>query len=303
MSINMFPADWKVSLHTRLQSFRCQFPEAHIYALVDGVFDESCYLLLKRSQHLRYEALFACTPCADEETLTVSPLLVEFDDAVRFTWERLLEKTNGHPALSLIVSSEPLSQVAARLASWCIVDAADYAVALSFADTRILPQLFKILTAQQLGQLCGPAHRWQYVTRNGDWGDLALPDEALPAAVGISLSEQQCAQLMRAAEGDGILFQVRATSPRLLEPHTAEYAHALVDYWLDCADHARLEAPPDRFDVCIFGLKNPGLQARPQLASWLAEPARAQTPDSLFELWMAEQSSVAVPTLSVTKKS
>lgn len=303
MSINMFPANWKESLHTRLQAFRCQFPDAHIYALVDGVFDESCYPLLKRAQHLRYEALFAGTPCADEETLTVSPLLVEFRDAGRFTWERLLEKANGHPALSLIVTPEPLQQLAARLAPWCIVDAADYTVALSFADTRILPQLFKTLTAQQLGQLCGPAHHWQYVARNGDWGDLTLPGEVLPAAVGISLSEQQCAQLMRAAEGDGVLFQVRATSPRLLEPHTAEQAHALVEYWLGCADHARLETPPDRFDVCIFGLENPDLQARPQLASWLAEPARAQTPDSLFERWLAEQSSVDVPTLSMETKS
>ncbi|WP_143450365.1 DUF4123 domain-containing protein [Janthinobacterium sp. BJB446] len=303
MGINMFPSDWKVSLHTRLQAFRRQFPEAYIYALIDGVFDESCYPLLKRARHLRYEALFAGTPCADEETLTVSPLLVEFYDAGRFTWERLLEKANGHPALSLIVTPEPLQQLAARLAPWCIVDAADYTVALSFADTRILPQLFKTLTAQQLGQFCGPAHHWQYVTRKGDWDDLILPAEALPAAVDISLSEQQCAQLMRAAEGDGILFQVRATSPRLLEPHAAEQAHALVEYWLGCADHARLETPPDRLDVCIFGLENPGLQARPQLASWLAEPARAQTPDSLFERWMAEQSSVDVPTLSVETKS
>ena len=140
-------------------------------------------------------------------------------------------------------------------------------------------------------------------TRKGDWGDLILPAEALPAAVGISFSEQQCAQLMRAAEGDGILFQVRATSPRLLEPHTAEHAHALIEYWQDCADHARLESPPDRFDVCIFGLENPGLEARPQLASWLAEPAQAQMPAALFELWLAEQSSVDVSTLSVETKS
>jgi hypothetical protein len=303
VGINMFPSDWKAPLHTRLQAFRRQFPEAHIYALVDGVFDESCYPLLKRAKHLRYEALFAGTPGANEETLSMSPLLVEFNDAVRITWERLLEKTNGHPALSLIVTPEPLKRLAARLAPWCIVDAADYTVALSFADTRILPQLFKILTAQQLGQFCGPAHRWQYVTRKGAWGDLTLPAKALAAADGISLSEQQCAQLMRAAEGDAILFQVRATSPRLLPPYTAEHAHALIEYWLNCADHARLEAPPDRFDVCIFGLENPGLEARPQLASWLAEPARAQVPAALFELWMAEQSSAEVPTLSVETKS
>ncbi|MCX7291821.1 DUF4123 domain-containing protein [Janthinobacterium sp.] len=303
MGINMFPSDWKASLHMRLKAFRCQFPEAYIYALIDGVFDESCYPLLKRAKHLRYEALFAGTPGANKETLSISPLLVEFGDTGRSIWERLLEKTNGHPALSLIVSPEPLNQLAARLAPWCIVDAADYTVALSFADTRILPQLFKTLTAQQLGQLCGPAHHWQYVTRKGDWSDLTLPAEALPAAVGISLSEQQCAQLMRAAEGDGILFQVRAISPRLLEPHTAEHAHALVEYWLDCADHARLEAPPDRFDVCIFGLENPGLRARPQLASWLAEPAQAQVPAALFERWLAEQYSVDVSTLSVETKS
>lgn len=303
LGMNMFPSDWKVALHARLQAFRRQFPEAHIYALVDGVFDGACYPLLRRAQHLRYEALFAGTPGANDETLSISPLLVEFCDAGRFTWEKLLEKTNGHPALSLIVTPEPLKQLAARLAPWCIVDAADYTVALSFADTRILPQLFNTLTAQQLGQFCGPAHHWQYVTRKGDWGVLRLPDRAFPVAAGISLSEQQCAQLMRAAEGDSILFRVRATSPRLLTPHTAEQAHALVEYWLACADHARIEAVPDRFDVCIFGLDNPGLEARPQLASWLAEPARAQTPAALFALWMTAQSSVDVPALPVAARS
>lgn len=274
-----------------------------MYALIDGVFDSACYPLLQRARHLRYAALFAATPGANEETLSISPLLVEFADAGRFTWERLLEKTNGHPALSLIVTPESLTQLAARLAPWCIVDAADYTLALSFADTRILPQLFNTLTAQQLGQFCGPAHHWQYVTRKGDWGDLNLPAEAFPAAAGISLSEQQCAQLMRAAEGDSILFQVRATSPRLLAPYTAEQAHALVEYWLACADHARIEAAPERFDVCMFGLDKPGLEARPQLASWLAEPARAHTPAALFARCMREQSSVDAATLSVAATS
>lgn len=290
MSMNAFPSNWKALLSIQLEKLRHQFPDAYIYALVDGVFDESCYLLLKRTKRLRYEALFVHTPGANEETLSISPLLIEFDTAARFIWEKLLEKTNTHPALSLIVTPEPLSQLAARLASWCIIDAAGFTVALSFADTRILPQLFNIMTVQQSGEFCGPACHWQYITRTGDWDDLILPVDALPPALAVSLSERQCSQLMSAAEADGILFQLRATSPRLLNQHTAGHAHGLVQYWLGCADHARIQAPPDRFDLCKFGLDNPGLETTPQLARWLAEPARVQTPESLPQLWMADNS-------------
>ncbi|CDG84818.1 DUF4123 domain-containing protein [Janthinobacterium agaricidamnosum] len=289
MNINSYPPDWYVSLDRQLQALQHEFPDAHIYALVDGVFDETCYPLLKRAanlpSNLPYIALFAQTSGADEETLGLSPLLVQFADAGSVTWKLLLKKTDGHPSLSLIVTPESLAQLAARLLPWCMVDADGHTLLLSFADTRILPELCKILTVQQLSQLCGPACHWQYVRRTGEWDVLALPVAALPAAGQVSLDARQCARLMTVSEADGILFQVRASRPDLLSGHTPERAHDLVQYWLGCADHAQIAGNPGRLDVCQLGLKNPGLQGQPQLAQWLAEPSRAQTVDALLEQW------------------
>ncbi len=148
MSINLYPSDWKDAWHTQLNELRRQYPQAHIYALVEGVLNETCYPMLKRSGLLPFIALYANTPCADEETLCISPILIEYVESAQKTWNSLIKKTDGRSALSLIVTTESLQQIAARLTPWCVVDAAGYTLALSFADTRILPELFKILTPE-----------------------------------------------------------------------------------------------------------------------------------------------------------
>jgi hypothetical protein len=290
MTINNYPHDWQDALHLKLVELRRRFPQAHIYALIEGVLNETCYPFLKRAGNLPFFALYTNTPGADEETLCVSPILVEYLESATYTWEALLKKTNGVPALSLIITTESLMQVADRLTPWCVVDAAEHTLALSYADTRILPELFKVLTPQQLAQFCGPALQWEYVTRKAEWQALPLPKtEAVIAAPADSvvLCDAQCAELMEASEADSVLFQLRRSAANLVNCHTPARAHELVCYWLACADHAQISAAPERTRLCDFGLSYPHLAHSPQITAWLNETSRPQSYEDLHAKWSA----------------
>lgn len=290
MSINRYAPGWLNELHAHLGHLLREFPDAHIYALIEGVHDESCYPYLKRSGRLPYFSIYANTPNADEEALGLSPILVEYRAQAREAWNALMSKTDGKPALSLILTPEPLSEMAARLTPWCVVDADGHALALSFADTRILPQLFTTLSPLQLAQFCGPALHWQYVARTGTWESLPMPGKGmgLPRADEVALEERQCVQLIAAAEADSILFQLRSTAARLIDCHAPAHAHALVRHWLACADHAQIGSVPERMQLCEWGLLHPGLEAHRRITEWLAMPSAPQTLESLQQRWQAD---------------
>ena len=286
MSINRYPHDWHDTFRLQSADLRNQFPDAHLYAMIDGVLNESCYSFVKRSTHLKHFALYKNTPSRDEETLGLSPLLIEYDAAEQRAWNKLMAKTDGLPALSLIVSPESLDQLAARLTPWCIVKAGGQFLALSFSDTRILPELCKALTAEQLGQFFGPALRWQYVARNAEWRALPLPEIALPPADEVTLDEQQCARLIAASEADGVLFQLRRRDAALVDCQTPARAHEFVCHWLACADHAHIDALPERVELCELGLMHPALERDPQVVAWLNAPGTPTTLDALKARWI-----------------
>lgn len=285
MFINRYPDHWHSDLDAQIETLRAQFPQAHIYALIEGVLNDTCIAFLQRSKRLPYYALYADTPGADEETLAVSPLLVEHRPDSRRAWHELMRKTDGRPALSVIVTPEALTDVARRLLPWCVVNANDYAVALAFADTRIQPVLFQTLTSRQLGQLCGPALHWQCVTRTAAWTALPLPETGLPPADEVTLDEHQYTHLLDAAEADHVLFQLRNTASNLVDCHTPARAYELTRHWLACADHAQLNDAPARAAICEWGLRHPGLEAHAHVARWLERPSVPQSLDTMVQQW------------------
>jgi hypothetical protein len=106
-----------------------------------------------------------------------------------------------------------------------------------------------------------------------------LPPSAAPPAPEVELDEQQCAQLMSAAEADGVLFQLRSSRPELVNCFAPAHAHGLVQHWLTCASHAQIEALPERVSLCEWGLTRPELERHPELAAWLAMPSRPTSVD------------------------
>jgi len=291
MNINRYPQDWQDKLRRQLDDFHHQYPEAHVYALIEGALNESCYPLLKRSGRLAYRALYDDTPNADEETLCLSPILVEYAPSNDSAWAAALRNTSGWSALSLIVTTESLAQLADRLVPWCIVDAAGHMLALSFADTRILPELVKVLTPMQTREFCGPALHWQYVNRKAEWEILPLPQAPNPPSNGVSLDEDQCASLIGAAEADHVLYQLRVSGSSLIDCHAPACTHERLRYWLACADHAQIESVPERVELCEMGLAHPALENHPRVAAWRAAPSEAQTIASLREQWLQDSSA------------
>lgn len=276
MLINRHPADWKEALHASLLESDGQ----NTYALMDGVHAESIYPRLKKFGMLEYLPLYSTAPSADEETLGLGPILVKYNSEHRKQWDALIELTNGTPALSIIVSPEPIERVAGRLIPWCVVDADGYTLALSFADTRILPALARALTVQQRGEFFGPAQRWICPGRDASWLTLPVqPDAALPPAEKVELSAQQVADLMAASEADLIAYQLDQYISKPLAAYAPFDAHAMLTRWLDVADRVKIESSPDRIALCSFGL------ARPELADdvLLALLASSQAPRTLDE--------------------
>lgn len=291
MVINRYSSTWLEDLRESLNAMHAEFPRTRIYALIDGVLNENCYPFLKRYNRLPCFALYENTPVADDETLCISPILVEYRSDEQDIWNRLMQKTDGKPALSIIVTPESLAELVQRLLPWCVVDAAGYTLALSFADTRILPELFKALTPTQLEQLCGPMLHWQYVTREAQWEALPVPRTSIRGTDKVVLDEKQCAQLTDASEADNVLFQLRTIDAAIVNGYSPVRAHALVRHWLACADHARIESNANRVAICEFGLRRPGLESSPAIASWLQTPAIPESFDHLQERLLAAHAS------------
>lgn len=287
MIIDPYPSTWLEELHESLRVLRSESPQAHIYALIEGVFNEKCYPILKHSRRLPYFALYANTPGADDETLCISPMLVEYSADERAVWNRLMMETAGKPALSIIATTESLTALAQRLTPWCVVDASGYTLALSFADTRILPELCRVLAPSQADQLCGPMLRWQYVARDAQWESLPLSGAGAPPAYEVVLSDEQCAQLTDAAEADNVLYQLRISAVGIVNCYSPACAYSLVRHWLACADHAQIESSAIRVEICEFGLRHPGLESSPAVASWLQMPSTADSFDRLRQRWLA----------------
>ncbi|USX17533.1 DUF4123 domain-containing protein [Oxalobacteraceae bacterium OTU3REALA1] len=255
MLINPHPANWKEALHESLRE-----SEGFVYALVDGVHNEAVYQKLQKMDYLHYQSLYATAPSADEETLGLGPILVQYSDTYRKRWDELLEMTNGLPALSIIVSPEPMDKLAARLIPWCVVDADDYTVALSFADTRILPTLVGTLDARQRGEFLGLATRWIYPGRDAVWLALMVePEKALSASENVALTAQQVSALMAASEPDSIAYQMSQYIGKPLAGYTPFDAHVMISRWLQVADHVKMESNRDRFALCEFGVERPEL--------------------------------------------
>lgn len=287
MAINRYPSAFLEDMHASLECLSTEYPQERIYALIEGALNETCYPLLKRTECLPFRALYANTASADEETLALSPLLVEYQEDARQEWDMLIKKTDGKPALSVIATTESLMELTHRLIPWCVVDAAGYALALSFADTRVLPELFKVLTPAQREALCGPLMRWQYVTRDAQWASLPVAGSDVPAADKVILDEQQCAQLTDASEADNVLFQLRSVSTSAVDCHSPARAYVLVRHWLACADHAQIHSAPDRRYLCEWGLSLPGLESQSRMTEWLQSSGRAQSLDELLDQFQA----------------
>ena len=188
----------------------------NLYLLIDGVFIPGLYRKVssaigEESVRLLFETLPSCSAAVRD----VSPFLVKIDAAAWTDVEDLLRYCDGFPMTGAIETRETLVELTARLAGWCIVYAGNQRFNLRFPDTRRLASIHGALAQKQREQLTGPATRWSYIGRSGNWSDLTISaSDTPPVRTSPIFTETQFSLMLNDSEADEILA-VLAVQDRL----------------------------------------------------------------------------------------
>lgn len=238
------------------------------YALLDCAFAPACHRSIQqRIDSMHWRSLYADAPGASEEVLAHSPVLLNIDAVDGPVLQRVLRQTDALPMLSFLHSVEPLEALAERLSRWCVVDADGQHFVLRFPDTRRLPDVLKVLSAEQLGQFMGAGTAWHFRARDASWQTFATPDAPLQiqhsVAEAAALTGAQCAALIAASEPDEVAAGLLYLSPTYGERHSPSRLHALCMQGLAAADALRLEAPMQRMNLCELFWQRPELASTP----------------------------------------
>jgi hypothetical protein len=262
MFIDTFAETWLDELHVRGEELA---PSSRLFLLVDGVFVPGLHKLLGKD---RKAILFESLPGCSEEAIDVAPFLVPFESGDR-KLAALLRRCNRWPMVSLIETTETLKKLTDRLAAWCVVEADGQRFNFRFPDTRRLPAIFQALNPAQRALMAGPAVRWSYVSRTGNWTDLALAGSDADIADHPVVDEHQFAMLVDESRGDELLVVLR---DRGHDPYRyPSKSHALVTIALRAATAAGLDSD-DTVEWCKWFWQNYQLldvsAAESKLAAW-----------------------------------
>jgi hypothetical protein len=176
------------------------------YLLIDGAFVPGLHRRVKAVVPAEFAPtlLFEELPSCSDATRDVSPFLVSFRPS-NPGFRTVLAACSGWPMVSAIQTPESQSELTERLAAWCVVDVEGQRFNFRFPDTRRLPGIFDALSAQQKTQFAGPASRWSYIQRDGNWCDLPMPGIPSLIADHPVLDDRQFARIMRDSEADEII--------------------------------------------------------------------------------------------------
>ncbi|MBD8528681.1 MULTISPECIES: DUF4123 domain-containing protein [unclassified Massilia] len=172
-----------------------------LYLLIDSVFVPGLHKALATNDKA---LLFASLPGCSNEVADASPFLTPYiprDKRMR----SLLRRCRGWPMLSLVETSEPLSELAARLSAWCIVESDAQRFNFRFPDTRRLPAIFRTLDPMQRAQFTGPTTRWSYINREACWDELEVTGANVEHVANPVLDGQQFAALVDDSHADEVL--------------------------------------------------------------------------------------------------
>jgi hypothetical protein len=205
MLIDPYQTNWQSEL---LDRYRLLPAGARLVLLIDGAFVPGLFRQVGIAS--RSVLLFEWLPGCSDDVRDVSPFLVQFEPDDRALY-RVLERCNGLPMLSFIVTYESMDELGERLAAWCIVETGQDRFNFRFPDTRRLPAIFDALTPQQRCELVGNALGWHYMARNGAWAALRIDCGGAVAGIAAKakLSSAQFARLVEDSEADEVWVRLR----------------------------------------------------------------------------------------------
>lgn len=177
-----------------------------IFLLIDGVFIPGLHRRIKAvmSSIDVPSLLFECLPSCSDRTRDVSPFLVRYQPS-NSRLRALLGKCSGWPMVCAIETAESQAELTARLAAWCVVEVDGQRFNFRFPDTRRLAAIFDALSAEQRAAFAGPATRWSYIGRSGDWLELAVPSTPCAITDRPMLDDAQFAKLVNDSEADEVI--------------------------------------------------------------------------------------------------
>ena len=155
--------------------------------------------------------------------------------------------------LSVIETPESLAELAHRLAAWCIIETEDQRYNFRFADTRRLPAIYGVLRPEQKGQFAGPATRWAYIGRDGQWNKLAMNPSTLGIADRPKLDNGQFGILVDDSRVDELLTQLRDRGHDVYARPSISYA--MINQAMRVGNDAQL-AMADTREWCEWLWKN-----------------------------------------------
>jgi hypothetical protein len=237
MMIDPYCNGWLARLDSACES---QPSVSTLYLLVDGAFIAGLHRKVGAalSSCRASTLLFGKLPGCNEETGDVSPFLLVYQPS-NARLRAVLEECSGWPMISAIETTENQAELTERLAAWCIVEAGGQRFNFRFPDTRRLPAIFEAFTAKQRAEFSGPATRWSFIDRGGNWAELAVA--AAPSAVAErpELDDQQFAMLVSDSEVDEVVMLMRDRCNHVSGRHSQQYAR--VSLALRIARRARLD--------------------------------------------------------------
>ena len=265
MLIDKFSKNWIEDLNRRARELG---PPSWLYLLVDGAFIPGLHRLIAAD---RKALLFASLPGCSEAANDASPFLTRYnpdDSQLRL----LLLSCDRWPMLSAVETPESFHQLAARLASWCVVKADGQRFNFRFPDTRRLRSIYTVLTPQQRAAFSGPATRWFHIGRDGNWCDLPLDGKESHTTAEPILDERQFAALVDDSRLDELMVLLRDRGHETFD--WPSRSHRLLEIALQAALAAALD-DDDLLEWCDWFWK----QGKP-----LDESAAA----SLLRSWQGE---------------
>lgn len=274
MLTDPYDDDWLDTLHQRF----LERPAGHeMHLLIDGAFVPGLH---RRIAVGRKALLFEGLPASGPDTLDVSPFVMPFDPEDRAI-RAVLRGCRGWPMVSVIETSEPWPDLAARLAAWCIIEADGQRFNFRFADTRRLSAILKTLNQVQRGQFAGPTVSWGHIGRDGSWRTLSLGGTGDAIASDLRLDDAQFAALVEDSRADEVLARLDAHPDR--GAYRPSQAHALISSALVPALEAGMR-DGELVDWCGWLLGHGRQDATPDIVqlftAWKAHAFSKETDDA-----------------------
>ena len=239
---------------TNWRSTYKEAPSAHLFALIDGAFNEAFITAQKlpRQPKLSLYEYTALQPlgAAAPHLLTAPSKVSE-----QLAWlEKLFDACSGSPMLSIIASTLSADALQQHFQPYLIARTPDNIEwPVRWADTRILPEFINALDAAQRIHLLSPLVGWWTAQRDGSpisWRNIALsanvPNIAPANFDKLPLSDTAFASLVDAAEADAILGNLHDSQPDVLRQHSPSQSHARVSKHLVIASANGIEAAGKR---------------------------------------------------------